>query len=72
MKKQFLKLAFAGLFALSLGTAGGIFAEVATAGPLIVHCTYKVCQVSIGCPGTPCQCEYSNQYFEYECMPPLL
>lgn len=75
MKKNFLQLVLAGLFALSIGTAAAVFAEAA--GP-VVPLGCPACDAQMGCAGSTCKCVYSwvirggglEPADRYVCVPP--
>jgi hypothetical protein len=64
MKKHVLRLVLVGLFALSVGVAGAVFAEVASAGPLLPcpHCN----TLDLSCVGSPCTCNWDG--YGYICQ----
>lgn len=71
MKKSFLRLVLVGLFALSLGTAGTIFAEVASAGPQTPNCGTVNCDGNKGCIGSTCDCIFDGGT-SFHCQKPVL
>jgi len=68
MKENFLRVVLAGLFALSVGTAGAVFAQ----GPLTVPVKCPSCSQDLACPGSPCNCKYNTLGNPpgYVCVPP--
>lgn len=71
MKKDFRRAVLIGLFTLSVGVAGAVFAEVASATPLLGCNSFNTCNVSVGCPGQPCECRWSDQYLKNLCLTPV-
>lgn len=69
MKKDFLRLVLASLFALSVGTAGAVFAEVAWAEPAPLA-TCPACGVGLTCAGSRCNCTFNANTGGYYCAPP--
>lgn len=69
MKKQVPRLFLFGLFALSFSTAVGIFAEVARAVPPPIAC--PACDLSLGCAGSTCTCQWQQNCNCYKCVPPV-
>lgn len=68
MKTYLMRIAVAGLFAVSLSVAGTIFAEGTWAfPPKCPDCT----QVTLECPGSPCNCTFDSSTQSYYCKPPL-
>lgn len=68
MNRYFLRLVLIGLFALSAGAAGAVFAVASSAAPLTL-CPPK-CNYDTGCPGSPCNCEFNPMANNYTCIPP--
>ena len=69
MKKGFLEVLLVGLAALSLGTAGALFAEAVPArpGPLLV-CSGS-CSLTVNC-SSPCVCQVDSYLENYYCALP--
>lgn len=67
MKKNFLRPVLAGLFAISIGTVGVAFAQVASAGPGPLWSCPATCVFSNGCPGVPCTCTLDQGNNSYYC-----
>jgi hypothetical protein len=53
MEKHVRRLVLIGLFAVSVGVAGAVFAKVVRAGPLL-PCPH--CDAELGCTGSTCVC----------------
>jgi len=70
MKKGLLQLVLAGLFALSVGVAGAVIAETASAAPRpLAPC--PDCNMSqLNCPGSTCTCAYNTTQNKYLCSKP--
>lgn len=66
MKKNFLQLVLAGLFALSAGTVGAVLLAVALAPPAFAA-SCVVCQTQdVSCPGSPtCNCLWNSGTSSY-------
>lgn len=64
MRKDFLRVVLAGLFTLSVGAAGAVFAAVRSVQPLA---TCPSCSIDLGCPGSTCNCKYDKQTAKYYC-----
>lgn len=67
MRKSVLRLVLVGLFALSAVVGGAVFAEVASAGPLIPCPSCNT--LDLTCVGSPCTCTWGGQ--SYYCQPPV-
>jgi hypothetical protein len=61
MKKHFLQLVLAGLFALSAGTIGTVFAVVALAPPAF-GAVCPGCDANNGCIGSTCTCLFEGDH----------
>lgn len=69
MKKNFLRMVLAVLFALSVGVAGGVFAEVALANPApLAAC--PSCGGDGICAGSTCNCVFDGGT-AFHCAPPV-
>jgi hypothetical protein len=64
MRKDFLKLVLVGLFAVSIGTVGVVFAGVAWGGPALPKC--PACnKLDLTCVGSTCSCQWDG--YDYYC-----
>ena len=57
MKRKIQRVVLVGLFAVSVGTAGAVFTALTFPQPAFAACG-DTCDVSNGCPGTPCSCNH--------------
>lgn len=67
MKKSFLQLVFAGLFALSVGTAGAVLAETTLVVPRPLAPCPTCRTIDLSCPGSTCGCNYNTGSMSYVC-----
>jgi hypothetical protein len=68
MKKNFQRLALAGLFALSVGAAGATFTALAFAPPAYAFAKCPTCDGSNGCVGSTCDCIFLGGH-SFSCAP---
>lgn len=68
MKRNLLGRILFSLFALSIATAGFVFAGVAAPVPIPQVSCSNCDNVQLNCPGSPCNCQYSQSGNHYVCI----